>query len=176
MDEVNAGSATEPCDLTLYPDGGSYILMARTEKLSDENGVGDIVMDIKKCPVSDFVEIFISCGLSAELDGVPPRLRTAKNFGRPLVRIVKKDMDGARRALHDITNSASTTSKKRKAAEDASVDASDIPEKSLKKVIRKLKCTKAQAVTWLRENELDPDTTIFNIQYRIHQEGYAEDI
>lgn len=37
-DEVDEGTATKPACLQLFPDGGSYVLTARTIKLSDTNG------------------------------------------------------------------------------------------------------------------------------------------
>jgi NACalpha-BTF3-like transcription factor len=193
MDEVDEGSATNPCNLTLYPGGGGYVLMASTEKLSDENGeIADIILShkynlatlsggvraivskLKQCPEEDMVAVLEACGLQRELSTVSSKLLKPKYLTRPIIRIVKNDLDGARRAILDIVDDK--ISKKRRAEEDAAVDDTGVPEKAVKKVMRTLKSSKKQAVMWLRENELDPDLVNMHVGYRIYEEGFAEDI
>lgn len=67
MDEIDGGSEQRPASLTLFPNGGAYVLMASTSILQY---AGDMLL---KCPVEQFINIFTQLGLSEELSMVPAR-------------------------------------------------------------------------------------------------------
>lgn len=66
------GSDTEPCHLTFFPMGGSYILFAKTEMLDFKEDMHDHILGmLKKCPITKLLSILSYIGLSEDLNKVP---------------------------------------------------------------------------------------------------------
>ena len=165
MDEISEGNDNKPCNLTLFPNGGEYILYANTEKLEDDGNFLHMKKMLLKCPVSEFVSILTHYGFAAELAIVPATDKTAANFTQVIIKLVKNDLEGARTFLQDLV------SKKRKTEEV--IDETGINPKLITAVMKKVKngCTRAHAVDALRKNELDKDQASFMLFMRLSTEG-----
>ena len=57
------------------------------------------------------LRLFAEFGVA--IDCFPAKLRTPKRLTRPLIKLIKYDIDGAKRALEDIVEADSPTHKKR---------------------------------------------------------------
>lgn len=134
-----------------------------------------IVQLLKKCPVSEFVNIFKACGLDNEVSAIPKSLKKQKILSRPLVKLYQHGVEAAREALCHIVDVFDPLTKKRKSeAED--VDTTGIAQKDINKIVKKLDCTKQQAVKWLREKNLDVEECLWRYGRQINMKGFAEDV
>jgi hypothetical protein len=132
-------------------------------------------MNLKKCPVSEFTNIFIECGLETELNAIPQKMRTAKLLSRPLVKLFQGGVEDARKALRQIVDGGESLTNKRKAEEACELETTDINEKHIKKLIRTFKCSKMAAIQYLRKYG-SIDTAMFNVGLQLHEVGFIEDV
>lgn len=189
MDEINRGDDATPASLTLFPNGGSYILTATTELLDIGNAPGlvcskhifAIIRDLKKCPVSEFANIFTQCGLSLEYNAIPAKLRTSIILSKPLIKLIKNDYVGARKALVDVLSDPTAgMSVKRKCEYEDAYLKNDMGAsgEELSKVNTLLKLWKKNCVgkidvlNALREHGMDVNAADRALTHKMDTDGY----
>ena len=101
FDDVKEGSATEPCSISLTPDG-AYVLNAEPVLLEIEvqakfsEYTNELLL---KCPISEFTKLLISCGCSAELSDLQPKFMTQKYFIPVIEYLVAGNIEAAKTHL-----------------------------------------------------------------------------
>jgi hypothetical protein len=86
FDEINEGDKNTPCLISLMPDG-AYILTAKVVLLEIDKVDEDW---LKKCPVSEFLKLFLSIGLITETN----EISIANRNQQKLIPILKKLISG----------------------------------------------------------------------------------
>lgn len=130
---------------------------------------------LKKCPISEFKDIFATCGLGAELNALPAALTKQKFLTRPLILLQKGGVEASRQALQQLAQSYDPLTKKRKVVEE-DVDTTGVATKDIQKMIKKLGCTMSQAVKWLRAKDLDVENALNYYDRQIDMMGFVEDV
>ena len=130
---------------------------------------------LKKCPISEFVNLFKACGLESEVNAIPKSIRTQKYLSRPVVKLYSLGVEAAREALCHVVDTIDPLTKKRK-SEAEEVDTTGVAQKDITKVVKRLGCTVKQAVKWLRAKDMNVDDVLWCYGMQIGMKGFAEDV
>ena len=86
FDEINEGDKNTPCSISLMPDG-AYIVNAKVILLESDEINDDW---LQKCPVSEFLKLFLSIGLISETN----EILIANRNQQKLIPVLKKLISG----------------------------------------------------------------------------------
>lgn len=115
FDDVKEGSATEPCFITLTP-AGAYVLTAEPMLLTLDVGkakFSDFTNDmLLKCPMSEFTNLLISCGYSAELSDLQSKFMIQKYFIPVIANLVAGNNEAVKTQLQSYARPISNEGRK----------------------------------------------------------------